>query len=227
LRRLKTMIASALVYCLARSLLATYRIRVFGLDHRTAAEGLHAKSSFCIALWHEQLFACILAHRGQPFAPLASLSSDGDIVTWVMARLGFRTVRGSSSKRGAVARDELVDVTGHGWFTAITVDGPRGPRRRVKGGVIDVARRSGVAILPLIAVADRTWVLAKSWDQFQIPRPFARIAVRYGEPITVSPDAQGLAFGRAKAQVRDAMAVTETGARMDLANLVAWGGVRG
>src|SRR5690606_8909652 len=151
-----------------------------GREHREAAEKHHARGSFALALWHEYLFAGIVAHRHQRFAPLASLSSDGDIVTFVMDRLGFRTIRGSSSRRGEEARFDMVDALEQGWFTAITVDGPRGPRRRVKGGIVDVARRSQVAILPMMAIADRHWELTKSWDRFKIPKPFCRIVLRYG-----------------------------------------------
>lgn len=216
--KLKTLLASFVVYLAVRLLLATYRIQVLGDEHRASAAALHARGSFCIALWHEQLMSCILSHKGQAFAPLASLSSDGDIVSWVVERFGFHPIRGSSSRRGAEARDELVEITDRGWFTAVTVDGPRGPRRRVKGGVVDIARRSGVAILPLVAVADRCWQL-RSWDEFKIPKPFARIAVRYGPMVAVPEGTQGLAFGAAKAQVKAGLDAAEAAATADLA---AW-----
>jgi len=85
---------------------------------------------------------------------------------------------------------------------------------------VDVARRSGVAIVPLVAAADREWVLSRSWDQFKIPKPFARIAVRYGDPIIVSEATQGIAFGEAKKAVRDGLAQAEVDARQDLKS---WG----
>ena len=215
-KRLKIFLGSWLVYLLVRALAATYRVRFVGLDAREAARAQHNQGSFCLALWHEQLFAGIIAHRGQAFAPLASLSADGDIVTFVMDRLGFRTIRGSSSRRGQEARDDMVEITEQGWFTAITVDGPKGPRRRVKGGIVDVARRTGVAALPMIAMADRQWVLRRSWDQFKIPKPFAHVVVCYGEPIMVASEAHGLAFGEAKARIKAGL---ETAERRALAEL--------
>ena len=81
---------------------------------------------------------------------------------------------------------------------------------------IDVARRSGVAVLPLITTADREWVLHKSWDQFKIPKPFARVCVVYGAPVTVPAATQGIAFGAAKAAVREALAVAEEAGRAAL-----------
>ena len=215
-KRLKIFLGSWFIYLLVRALAATYRLRFVGLDAKEAGRAHHGKGSFCLALWHEQLFAGIIAHRGQAFAPLASLSADGDVVTFVMDRLGFRTIRGSSSRRGKEARDDMVEITEQGWFTAITVDGPKGPRRRVKGGIVDVARRTGVAILPMIATADRQWVLRRSWDQFKIPKPFARIVVCYGEPILVAAEAHGLAFGEAKASIRAGLKTAEQRALADL-----------
>lgn len=210
---LKTQVTAFMLWLAARLLLATYRIEVLGQQHRDHAAALHAQGSFCIALWHEHLFASILAHHGQRFAPLASLSHDGDLVTRVMDRFGFQTVRGSSSRGGGEARDGLVASTGDGWFTALTVDGPRGPRRRVKGGIIDIARRTGVAVLPLTTIASSHWILSRSWDQFKIPKPFAKIVVSYGAPVFVAPSTQGLAFGTAKSQVRSGLATAEAAAQ--------------
>ena len=130
-----------------------------------------------------------------------------------MDRFGFQTVRGSSSRGGGEARDGLVASTGDGWFTALTVDGPRGPRRRVKGGIIDIARRTGVAVLPLTTIASSHWILSRSWDQFKIPKPFAKIVVSYGAPVFVAPSTQGLAFGTAKSQVRSGLATAEAAAQ--------------
>lgn len=219
MKKLKVRAAVALITFLIFLLRRTYRVRVFGQEQRTAAIAAHPAGSFCMALWHEYLLAGILTHAGQKIAPLASLSADGEIVTRVMDRLGYRTVRGSSHRGGSEARDDLVEVSQQGWFTAITLDGPRGPRRRVKGGAIDIARRSGVSILPMTAAADREWILTRTWDQFRIPKPFARIAVQYGEPLTVSSETQGLAFGAAKQSLRIRLDQSEHLAREQLA---AW-----
>lgn len=203
------------IFIVVQALRLTYRVKVIGAKHRASAEAMHTKGSFALALWHEYLFAGIAAHAGQRFAPLASLSSDGELVARVMDKLGFHTVRGSSSRGGLEARDQLVDITNNGYFTAITVDGPRGPRRRVKGGIVDVARRTQVAILPMLAVAGEEWEL-QSWDRFKIPKPFSRIIVAYGEPIMVPAATQGLAFGAVKAELKTSLETLEKQARAAL-----------
>jgi len=218
MKKLKTKIAIIAAYFVILVIRKTYSVRFFGTQFRDAAASEHRTGSYCLALWHEFLFAGILTHAGAKIAPLASLSSDGEIVTRVMDKFGFRTIRGSSHRGGEAARDELTQVTNAGWFTAITVDGPRGPRRRVKGGVIDVARRTDVKIIPMVAAADKEWILTRTWDKFKIPKPFARIAVQYGLPVTVKPETQGLAFGDAKQKVRTGLEQCETLAREQLKN---------
>lgn len=215
-RSLKFYTAGWLLYLIVRALALTYRVKIFHVDGTTQAKALHKSGSYCLAIWHEYLFASIVIHRGQPFAPLASLSKDGDVATFILKRLGYRTIRGSSSRGGKEARSELIDVTSQGWFTAITIDGPRGPRRVVKSGVIDIARRSGVAIVPLVAAADREWVFRRSWDQFKLPKPFARIAVQYGDPIVVPQGTEGAAFDACKDVLHEKLLQVEQDARVHL-----------
>lgn len=216
MKKLKIYLSVLIIYTIILVIRRTYRVRYFDGANRDEAKKTHPAGSYCLALWHEYLFAGILTHAGEKIAPLASLSADGEIVTRVMNKLGYRTIRGSSHRGGEAARDELTQFTNEGWFTAITVDGPRGPRRRVKGGVVDVARRTGVKIIPMVAAADREWVMSRSWDQFKIPKPFAKIAVQYGQPIDVPPDTQGLAFGDAKQRVRAGLEQYEHLARQQL-----------
>ena len=67
---------------------------------------------------------------------------------------------------------------------AIPPDGPKGPARKYAPGALIASQRSGAAILPVVAVADRAWRL-RSWDGFMIPKPFARVTVAYGDPTNV------------------------------------------
>jgi lysophospholipid acyltransferase (LPLAT)-like uncharacterized protein len=80
---------------------------------------------------------------------------------------------------------ELAQLLRAGHDIAITPDGPRGPRRRMAPGVLLVAHRTGAAIIPLVAQVDRVWRL-RSWDAFEIPKPFARITVLYDTPVHVT-----------------------------------------
>ena len=218
---LKTVLIGTLAYALGRLLLASWRVRFIGLSHRRDAAARHAHGSFCLGVWHEHFFACILAHRGQRFAPMASLSRDGDVASFVLERLGYRPVRGSSSRGGSSARDEMVELATAGYFTGLTVDGPRGPRRQLKSGAIDVSRRTGAAFLPFACRGDREWVLTKSWDQFKIPKPFSRVVLAYGDPMAVPRAISGDAFDLAKREAERRINAAEAAA---LAELESWRG---
>ena len=170
------------IYATVSLLRRTYNFKFFGLEERESAEKYHPKGSFAVALWHEYLFGAILGHAGQRFCPMTSPSFDGELVSYVMKKLKFKPIRGSTSRRGKEAREEIVEALRDGFYTALTVDGPKGPRRVVRGGIVDIAERAEVAIIPLGVAYSCAWVL-KSWDQFKVPKPFSSIYIRYGKPI--------------------------------------------
>jgi hypothetical protein len=115
---------------------------------------------------------------------LASRSNDGDVVSNFMGRFGLEAVRGSSSRGGAEALRLLARSLGEGRDAVVVPDGPRGPRETVKPGLVALARVSGAPIVPVALGASRSWRL-RSWDEFSIPKPFARCVVRFGDPIRV------------------------------------------
>lgn len=176
------------VYYVIRLLNATYRYRVFGIEHRVAAEQHHPKHVFAIATWHGNSFAGTIGHAWQNFSPLCSHSKDGSMVAFLCDRIGLTPVRGSSSRGGGDARAQLLAHLAAGNNPAFTVDGPKGPIYKTKPGIIAVARAGQCAILPLCTIGEKNWVL-RSWDKLHVPKPFSRVAIVYAAPITVPPDA--------------------------------------
>jgi hypothetical protein len=96
----------------------------------------------------------------------------------VVRAFGLETVRGSTSRGGARALLELVATLRRGRDVAVTPDGPRGPRHEFAPGALVAAQRAGAAVIGVAAHVDRAWRL-RSWDAFEIPKPFARITVAY------------------------------------------------
>jgi hypothetical protein len=139
------------------------------------------------ALWHQQLLMLTLRHRDQDIAVMISRSRDGDIASRIVAQLGFRVVRGSSSRGGSEGLREMIEATGNGHPLALTVDGPRGPARKCKPGAILIAARADVPIVPTVAIPAHGRAL-NSWDRFLVPAPRSNIFVSYGEPIRVRTD---------------------------------------
>ncbi len=149
---------------------------------------------FLFLLWHEAWLPLLWRHRRQNVAIVVSEGREGQYLADYARRIGYRAVQGSSTSGGARALLGAIRALDDGHTVAITPDGPRGPRRCIKPGVVRAAQRANAVILPLHAVARREWRL-RSWDRTMIPKPFARVDVGYGEPFTVSPGRSGLEEG--------------------------------
>ncbi|MEE9281378.1 MAG: DUF374 domain-containing protein, partial [Myxococcota bacterium] len=118
---------------------------------------------------------------------MISRSRDGERIATICERIGYSTVRGSSSRSGARALREVVHLLKKNRVVGHVVDGPRGPAGEIKPGLVQIAQRSGAAIVPIYATAAHRWE-APSWDRMQIAYPFSRVLVRYGPAVEVSPE---------------------------------------
>jgi hypothetical protein len=179
-----------------RALASTWR---FSVVHEERWRVLRdAKRPHVFILWHEVLLPLLWHHRNQGVALVVSEARDGQYLSDLAASLGYRMVRGSSTRGGARALLGAVRELRAAGAVAFTPDGPRGPRRELKPGVVAAAQRGGGVVVPVHAEADRAWRL-HSWDRFMIPKPFARVSITYGRPFGVSEGDAGLAEGLARA----------------------------
>lgn len=134
------------------------------------------------AFWHRYQMLMLYEKRNSGVFVLVSRSKDGEFVAQALHRLGFHTVRGSSSRGGGSAFFQLMDVVRAGQSVAFTPDGPRGPLQSIQPGVLALAVKMGIPVVPLAWAGTRTKAL-KSWDRFLVPLPFGRYQVVFGEPI--------------------------------------------
>lgn len=168
------------------SLLArTWRVEVRAEGRwRSLATG---GGGYIFLLWHEALLPLLWKHRHQGIAIVVSEANDGRYLAEYARRIGYRCLSGSSTRGGVRALVGAMKALEQGIPVAFTPDGPRGPRREVKPGMLAAAVRTGRPILPIHAEADRAWRL-RSWDRFMIPKPFARVRIGYGEPFGAGPE---------------------------------------
>jgi len=190
-----------------RVLGATWRIRI---EREDVLERARARSPRVIfVFWHGRLLPLSFTHRNRLIHVLASEHADGEMLGQTIRRLGYGHVRGSSTRGGTRALLELAEKVRAGFDVGVSVDGPRGPRGVVKPGVVEVARQTGAAIVPITAASSRRRVLS-SWDAFELPAPFARVVVRYGEPVTVEADADRVLVDARRLEVeRELTRITE------------------
>ncbi len=145
----------------------------------------YPKEKCVFALWHAHqcgVFSCNLERKT---AIMVSNSKDGEIISRAANAMGVETVRGSHQRGGAKATYELIkrikeeDVNG-----AITIDGPKGPNRVVKKGIIEIAKLANVPIVPAVWWSkDITFLKFKSWDEFRFPLIGTRLVMLFGDPI--------------------------------------------
>jgi len=153
-------------------------LRIY-VDRRLERKCFRCGESFVAAFWHGHMLLPLFVYRNLSAAVLVSRSRDGERIAQVARHFGIGSVRGSTSRGAVTAMRALFDVARQGTIhVALTPDGPRGPRHRVAPGVVYLAQKSGLPILPLAVGLDRYWVLPSKWDEFLLPKPFARGLIR-------------------------------------------------
>lgn len=193
-------VAAFLAANVARLWLATVRVRARAADGQM--HPTNPDETRCIyAFWHESLLAPAKVHT--QVKVLISQSADGELIAQVCQHLGVGTIRGSSKRGGAQALLQLIRQ-GDKTHLAITPDGPRGPRRQVKSGIILLASLSGLPIVPLGVGYTRAWRF-RSWDRFALPQPFSWIAAVVGEPLYVPPKLDNAEIEQQRRRIEDAL----------------------
>ncbi len=181
--KVRTELGWKLVGFLGRFLLSfiawTSRIKVVGQE---AVVRLRQQRRPIIYLtWHGRIFLCPYFFRRQGMMPLVSPSEDGEIVARIIEGWGYKTIRGSSSHSVVAAWKEMVRELRQGGQVIIIPDGPRGPNRVFKPGALRLAQETGAWLVPFSFSSSRgRWL--RSWDNFLLALPFARVVALYGSP---------------------------------------------
>lgn len=144
---------------------------------------------FIMAFWHSRILLVSYMHKGWNAAIMVSNSADGEIIARILQLQGHTTVRGSTRKGGMRALIRIAEkVTTQRIPACVVPDGPQGPRHKVQPGVIILARKTGFPIIP-VTYSTKYRKEFDSWDRFILPCPFSPGLMIYGNPITVSADA--------------------------------------
>ena len=160
----------------------TVRLKVIGEERLRALreDGSHVIYAF----WHNRLLLIAYALRHRGIIALVSSSRDGEYISRTVHKLGTGTVRGSTTFRGTRALLQMTKKLKSGYDGAVTPDGPQGPKYKVQPGVVHLAKKTGLPIVPITYGAQRKIIL-NSWDGFIIPHPFSRVVLIYGSPMEV------------------------------------------
>jgi len=185
--RLLIRAADIVFFLLITTIGRTVKFTADGWEHWEAASNDGKQPIY--TFWHNRVFLATYFWRRRRIVVMTSKSFDGEYIARFIQRFGYGASRGSSTRGATGAVIEMVRLMRGGCPTAFTIDGPKGPKYVAKMGAVLLAKKTGNPILPFTITADKFWEAKKSWDGFQVPRPFTRARVYIAAPISVRPDA--------------------------------------
>jgi lysophospholipid acyltransferase (LPLAT)-like uncharacterized protein len=160
-----------------------YRYRPMGVNVDPNQPNFRGR--YLYAFWHENILVPAYHYGRRDISVLISQHADGQLIAEACRHLGFRLVRGSTTRGGTEAIRQMLRLS-RSAHLAITPDGPRGPRRKVQPGVVYLAARTGLPIVPIGIAFQRAWRM-RSWDRFAVPHPWSAAVCVTTAPISV-PD---------------------------------------
>jgi lysophospholipid acyltransferase (LPLAT)-like uncharacterized protein len=195
-----------LLYRLVRAYTCLLRIRV--VNESFWQRHIDQGGSVVLCVFHQHFFSLIRHFkRYGRFHPciMISQSRDGDIIAPVAQLTGWHVARGSSSRGGKDAMEEMIQRLETGCLGANLVDGPTGPVGKVKPGAIRMAQRSGAWLVPCVVIPESAWFF-RSWDRFFVPKPLSKVTIKYLSMETVGAGAGRDGFEQIRKRVETAMA---------------------
>jgi lysophospholipid acyltransferase (LPLAT)-like uncharacterized protein len=219
-RMLVYRIAVAVAWQLVHFFWATCRVHARPGFERAQAAVRESKALIPV-YWHQhQLFGARalldLRPDGLKVGFLISASVDGTAPAMLVGRIGAHVIRGSSTHTGARAlRDYYETIVKQQISPAITPDGPRGPVHEFKPGAVLLAQLTGKPMLPISVAASRTWRF-RTWDEFELPLPFSRVVIAYGEPVRMPRGLDADSLARMQAEMAQKLQDLQAEARAAL-----------
>lgn len=143
---------------------------------------IDAQLNLLYGAWHQDELGVIGHFKNQKITIIVSESKDGIIFSTALRVLGFRIISGSSSRGGARALLSAINEAQKGYSIAVALDGPRGPRFKVKEGIIKISEKTQRPIVPMRIHPRSYYTFKKSWAQTKLPLPFSKVDIYFGEP---------------------------------------------
>ena len=190
--------------------LGTYLIRMLfwtiRVEHHCAVESAtpYRKPTdgqrYCFCLWHDAIVACVYSLKTYKLGGLISRHQDGTYLAHAARLAGITPVRGSASRGGAQATRQLIDQPD--LHVCITPDGPRGPRRVMKDGIVYLASRTGRPVVPNTVIGTNCWSIPGGWSDMLIPKPFSRLLLIAGTPIDIPAEISRAEISKVTKQIQ-------------------------
>jgi lysophospholipid acyltransferase (LPLAT)-like uncharacterized protein len=177
------------IYVLPFFIYAIYKTYMFFVRFVESEYPKNLKKSdinFIVAHFHQDELVLINQRTNANFCTMTSTSTDGEMMTRLLSLMGYKSVRGSSTRGGAMALLQMIKTCSTNKLNpVIAVDGPKGPIYKVKKGVLELAKQTGFPILPVAVTYSSAFCINKSWNKAMIPKPFSRATIKFGRQIMI------------------------------------------
>ena len=185
MKNTKYRIYGNILYYLIKIIFLTLDVKIIG-----AEDEIDEKKGYVCGMWHNKLLISLLCLKAlKKKAGLASPSKDGELISVPLEKMGYKMVRGSSGKESVKSLVQVIKlVKNEGYSLGTPLDGPKGPRHEVKPGMIYAAQKSGKQLVLIGGAFSKKWIFNKTWDKFQLPKPFSKVVCIVGKPIDVPSD---------------------------------------
>lgn len=180
-------------YFLPRIIYFVYRLWAFTWrvelnEHPDIKKIVENKEPLIFAHWHRDELSIVQFVTHYHIATMTSSSKDGQLIDYVIKKMGGATSKGSSTRGGSSALLGLTRLMEDGYRASMAVDGPRGPIFQAKPGVFELSRLAHAWIAPTGVACSSQFVFEKSWNKARLPKPFSKIVITFGKLIRIDSE---------------------------------------
>jgi len=177
-------------YILPWLILITYKLlsmtwRTTVIECDDLRNDLKNKKPIIFAHWHGDELSIVQLVTRYSLSTMTSMSKDGQLIDFVIRKLGGVTSKGSSSRGSVSALKGLIRLCRSGHPASMAVDGPRGPIYKVKHGIFELSLLTKAKIYPAGISCVSKINFSKSWNKTFLPKPFAKIIVVLENPMPI------------------------------------------
>ncbi len=202
-KRVLIRLADLAFFVLIKLIGRTVRFQVKGMENWEAASRDGAIPIY--TFWHNRVFLGTYFFQRRRIVIMTSQSFDGEYIARFIQRFGYGAARGSSTRGSTGAIVEMARLMRAGCPVGFSIDGPKGPKYVAKMGAVLLAKKTGHPIMPFTLTASSFWTATASWDEFQVPKPFARALVEIAPPIYVPSDADEQTLAAKRDELQQAL----------------------
>jgi len=136
--------------------------------------------------WHSKLFITPIFFKDvEKKLAMSSPTKDGELISVPLEKMGYVLVRGSSDKKSISSTISLLKYLKKGYSIGTPLDGPKGPKEKAKKGLLYLCQKTSVPLVPVGISYTNKWILKKTWDKFEIPKPFSKVRIVLGEAMII------------------------------------------